>query len=434
MHRRTAKSLSRVRTAAALAVALLALAACSIVDPVNADRARTSRGPIEVWYSNNEQEVAWAKQVVASWNRTHPGQHVTGQQVPTGKSSEAVIQAGIIAGTEPCLIYNTSPASVPEFQAIGGLVPLDQFPGARQYIESRSGAQAQQYRSPDGRYYQLPWKSNPVMIFYNKKIFAKAGLDPDHPDLASYSGFLATARKIVSSRAARYAIYPNASNDFFQPWYDFYPMYAAQSGGTQLLKDDKATFDDAAGRGVAEFWRALYSQRLAGDETYSGDPFADGVSAMATVGPWAIGSYKGKVDWGVVRVPTRSGTPSAHTFSDAKNVAMYASCKNRATAWDFLKYSTSSQQDGTFLDVTGQIPLRPDVTTRYAAYFAKNPAYRSFAALGPGVIEVPNVPNSVQIWQRFRDGWSRSVIFGKVAVPRSLTDTAHDIDGLVVKK
>ena len=421
-------------TAAAGMAAAVALTACSVVDPVNADAARTSRGDITIWYSNNEQEVQWGEQVVKAWNSAHPDQKVTGQQIPTGKSSEAVIQASIIAGTEPCLIYNTSPASVPSFQQIGGLVALDQFPGGAQYIEDRSGPQADQYKSPDGKFYQLPWKSNPVMIFYNKKLFAKAGLDANHPKLSSYSDFIATAKQLVSKKVSKYAIYPAPSSEFFQSWYDFYSMYAAQSGGQQLVKDDKSTFDDAAGLDVATFWRQLYSANLAGKETYNGDAFADGVSAMSIVGPWAINVYD-KIDWGVVPVPTKSGTPSEHTFSDAKNVAMYASCTHRGTAWDFLKFSTSLAQDGKFLDITGQIPTRTGVTTKYASYFTKHPAYKSFAALAAGITEVPNVPNSVEMWQMFRDAWSKNVIFGSGGdLRQSLKSTAQSIDDLVAKK
>jgi len=416
------------------ALAASALTACSIVKPVDATKARASRGPIAIWYSNNPQEVQWGNQVVKSWNAAHPGEKASGQQIPTGKTSEAVIQASVIAGTEPCLIYNTSPASVPSFQAIGGLVALDQFPGGRQYIEQRSGSQADQYRSPDGKFYQLPWKSNPVMIFYNKKLFTKAGLDPNHPKLASYADFLATAKRVVSTHAARFAIYPAPSSEFFQSWYDFYSMYAAQSGGVQLIKNGKATFDDAAGRGVANFWRQIYADGLAGKETYSGDPFADGVAAMAIVGPWAIASYQGKVGWGLAPVPTSNGQPSNHTFSDAKNVAMYASCTHRETAWDFLKFSTSQDQDGKFLQATGQMPMRTGVVTTYASYFAKNPAYKTFAKLADGVVEVPNVPGSVRIWQTFRDAWSKSVIFADGSVDATLAATAQSIDQLLVKK
>ena len=133
----------------------------------DADAAAKARGPITIWYSNNAEEVAWGKQMVAAWNAEHADQKITAQEIPTGKSSEEVIGAAITAGNAPCLIFNTSPASVSQFQKQGGLVPLD-----ASYIEERSGDVAQQYKSPDGKYYQLPWKSNPVMIFYNKKVFA----------------------------------------------------------------------------------------------------------------------------------------------------------------------------------------------------------------------------------------------------------------------
>ena len=243
---------------------------------------------------------------------------------------------------------------------------------------------ADQYKSPDGQFYQMPWKSNPVMIFYNKKLFAKAGLDPNHPNLSSYAGFLAAAKKIVTTHAAKYAIYPAPSSEFFQSWYDFYSMYAAQSGGQQLIKNGRATFDNAAGRAVAGFWRQIYAHDYAGKETYSGDAFADGVAAMSIVGPWAIDVYKGKVGWGVVPVPTQSGKPSPYTFSDAKNVAMYASCENRRTAWDFLRYSTSRQQDGRFLTTTGQVPIRAGVTSAYAELLREEPGVPHLRPTGQG--------------------------------------------------
>ena len=423
---------SRIRIAAALLVTV-SVAACGGGGGVSARTATDAYGPITIWYSNNPQEITWGEQAVASWNKSHPGQQVSGQQIPSGQSSEEVIGAAITAGTEPCLIYNTSPASVPDFEKQGGLVPLNDFPGGAAYIEARSGPNASMYKSPDGEYYQLPWKSNPVMIFYNKKEFAKAGISTTNPPLSTYSQFLATARKLVSSGAAKYAIYPSPSSEFFEAWYDFYPLYAAETGGKELVENDKATFSSAAGQAVAGFWRQLYAQNLAGDESYNGDPFADGTAAMAIVGPWAIADYQGVVNWGVVPLPTSQGNTkdTIPTFSDAKNIAMYASCQNRGTAWDFLKYSTSTSQDGKLLAMTGQMPIRQGIQQLYASYFKANPAYTEFAAEAAHVIEVPIVPNSVEIWQTFRDHWSDAVIFGQESSAQALAGAASQINQLV---
>ncbi|MEQ7123132.1 sugar ABC transporter substrate-binding protein [Actinopolymorpha sp. B11F2] len=418
-------------SAAALAATLLAATACGGGDTTNSDAA-TARGPIKVWYSNNEQEVAWGKQMVAAWNSAHPKEKVTAQQIPEGKSSEEVIGAAITAGNAPCLIFNTAPAAVPQFQKQGGLVPLDDFDGATDYIEERTGDRAEQYRSPDGKYYQLPWKSNPVMIFYNKEIFAKAGIDADNPPLQTYEEFLQTARTIVKSGAADYAIWPSPTAEFFQPWFDFYPLFAAETGGEQLVDDGKATFASDEGKQVAAFWKSLYDEKLASQETYNGDSFGEGKAAMAIVGPWAIASYKDSIDWGVAPVPTSGGTSpeDTYTFADAKNVAMYSACENRGTAWDLLKFATAEEQDGKLLEMTGQMPMRADLSEVYPDYFAAHEEYATFAAQADRTVEVPNVANSIEIWQAFRDAYSRSVIFGKQPVDAELDQVATKIDGL----
>jgi multiple sugar transport system substrate-binding protein len=395
------------------------------------DAARTSqsRGAIKIWLSNNKDEVAWGEQMVAAWNSAHPNEMVTSEQIPAGRSSEEVITAAITGGNAPCLIFNTAPAAVPEFEKMGGLVALDTFADGASYVQARSGELAKQYTSPDGKLRQLPWKSNPVRIFYNKKLFQTAGVNPDGSTLATYAGFLDAARKLVASKASQTAIWPAPSNEFYQPWFDFYPLFAAETGGKQLLVNGKPAFNTAEGQAVAKFWQTLYTENLASKEKYNGDSFADGKAAMAIVGPWAIPVYKDKVDWGSVPVPTSTGKPAKEvwTFSDAKNVGLFSACKSRATAWDLLKFATSSEQDGKLLDLTGQMPLRANLPAAYPEYFSKNPAYTVFADQAARTVEVPNVPNSIRIWQTFRDAYSASVIFGKGDPASALDRAASDI-------
>ena len=389
--------------------------------------ATESTGPIKVWLSNNPEEVAWGKAMVKEWNAEHPDQKVTAQEIPAGKTSEEVIGAAITAGNAPCLVFNTSPAAVPQFQKQGGLVPLDDFEGGSDYVEQRSGDVAEQYTSEDGKYYQIPWKSNPVMIFYNKDLLKKAGVDPENPPLATHDEFLETSRKIVDSGAADAAIWPAPSSEFFQSWFDFYPLYAAETGGKQLVEDGEATFDSEEGRTVADFWAQMYADGLAQKEVYNGDSFADEKAAMAIVGPWAIAVYGDEVNWGAAPVPTSSGTSpeETYTFSDAKNIALYSACENRGTAWEVLKFATSEEQDGELLEQTGQMPLRENLAETYPDYFEKNPEYAEFADQASRTVEVPNVPNSIEIWQTFRDAYSSSVIFGEKPVDEALSEAAE---------
>lgn len=406
----------------------MVLTACSGGSGSDAGSA-DGRCDITIWYSNNENEVAWGKQMVEAWNADHPDEQITGQEIPAGKSSEEVIGAAITAGNAPCLIYNTAPAAVGQFEKQGGLVDLSTFEDGASYIEERSGDTAAQYQNADGNYFQMPWKSNPVVIFYNKDMFAAAGLDAENPKLSTYADFLETSKTLVDAGVAPNAILPAPTSEFYQSLFDFYPLYAAQSGGKQLVEDGAATFADDAGYAVADFWSTMYTEGLSSKEQYQGDSFADGQAAMAIVGPWAVSVYE-DVNWGSVPVPTKDGIApeETFTFSDAKNVGMYTACENQATAWDVLKFSTSEDQDGQLLELTGQMPLRADLQSVYPEYFEANPAYEYFGDQASRTVEVPAGPNTVQILQEFRDAWSGSVIFGKDDVHTALDDAAASID------
>ena len=421
----------KVLAASFTMLALGMTAACG-GDSGGGSEATTATGPIKIWLSNNPDEIAWGQAMVKEWNAAHPKEKVTAQEIPAGETSEEVIGAAITAGNAPCLVFNTAPAAVPQFQRQGGLVPLNSFEGAEQYIESRSGDVAEQYKSPDGQYYQIPWKSNPVMIFYNKDLMRKAGVDPENPPLATYDEFLDTSRKIVESGAAQAAIWPAPTSEFFQSWFDFYPLFAAESGGQQLVETGQATFDSEAGQAVADFWSTMYEEGLSQQEVYNGDAFADQKSAMSIVGPWAIAVYGETVDWGVAPVPTQEGMApeDIYTFSDAKNVSVYSACENQGTAWEVLKFATSEEQDGKLLEMTGQMPLREDLQSVYADYFQQNPEYVTFADQASRTVEVPNVTNSVEIWQTFRDEWSESVIFGKKPADQALSTAASEVNEL----
>ena len=426
---------TRVLSVAALTIMGAGLAGCGGgASGGTADSATTAKGPIKIWYSNNEFEVKWGKAMVESWNSAHPEQKIDAQQIPAGKSSEEVIGAAITAGNAPCLVFNTAPVAVPQFQKQGGLVALDSFPDGAQYIKDRTGDLADQYKSGDGKMYQLPWKSNPVVLFYNKDLFTKAGLDAENPKLGTQAEFLDTARTLVKSGAAANAVWPSPASDFFQSWFDFYPFYAANSGGAPLVKDGKATFDSDQGKQVATMFETLYKENLASKEVYQGDSFAEGKAAMSLAGPWAIAAYKDKVNWGAVPVPAAQAQTEGSTFSDAKNVAMYSACENQGTAWEVMKFATSKEQDGKLLADTGQMPMRKDLPTVYADYFAKNPLYKQFAEQAGRTVEVPNVCNSVEVWQTFRTAYAKSVIFGNESVDAAFKGAAEKINQLAAQK
>ncbi|MFJ2367800.1 ABC transporter substrate-binding protein [Microbacterium sp. NPDC087665] len=425
----------------ALAALALPLAACGSTAEAGApDGGELTSGPITIWYSTNEQEIAWAEDVVEAWNADHPDEQVTAAAIPSGKSSEDAIGAAITAGNTPCLVYNTAPAAVPAFQKQGGLVNISTtFDDGESFITERSGDAADGFRSPDGDLYQVPWKANPFMLYYNKDVFAAAGLDPENPELATYDDVLTAAAAIKESGAADFVLYPPASGDYTNSLFDFYPFFLANSGGTQLVSDGAAAFTSEEGLETLEFWKTLYAEGYSSAEAYSGDawagPFADGVSAMGIAGPWGAGAFDGKIDYGIVPLPTADGTAAeeTYTFGDSKNVGLYTSCENKQTAWDFVKFSMDADNDLALLETTGQFPIRGDIDTIAADYLASNPVLATFAASVPLTVDVPNVADATEMWQTFRDAWGQAVQAGEGDLEETFSTAADKIDALIAQ-
>ena len=87
-----------------------------------------------------------------------------------------------------------------------------------------------------------------------------------------------------------------------------------------------------------------------------------------------------------------------------------------------------------FIAVVFAYPIVFSVWMSFHDYFSANPAYEQFGDQASRTVDVPNVPNSIEIWQTFRDGYSKAVIFGENDIDSFLSDTASKIDELATGK
>jgi multiple sugar transport system substrate-binding protein len=83
--------------------------------------------------------------------------------------------------------------------------------------------------------------------------------------------------------------------------------------------------------------------------------------------------------------------------------------------------------------VTGQMPMRLNLPKVYASYFATHPDYVQFADQAGRVVEVPNVQNSTEIWQTFRNAWTSAVVFDDEPVDKAFSDAAGKANELLAE-
>ena len=141
--------------------------------------------------------------------------------------------------------------------------PSTASPAAADYIKARIGRLRRPVHVAGREVLPDPVEANPVMIFYNKDLFKKAGLDPDKPaagDVRRVPRRPARRSSTAAPPTPRSA--PAPTSEFFQSWFDFYPLYAAESGGKQTIENGKATFNDAGRQGRLELLGADVQGRL----------------------------------------------------------------------------------------------------------------------------------------------------------------------------
>ncbi len=160
----------------------------------------------------------------------------------------------------------------------------------------------------NGHHYLIPLDTHGWGLWYNKDIFAAAGLDPDKPPQSLPEFFLAAE---AIKDAGYYAFHPAedaAPRKLRRAWYVFF----WQMGGQLFDKDyTHATFNNSRGLLALKFLVSIFNDfgwNKPGSNGY--DQFAAGKLGMLIAGNWFYGTaMKSGVNWGYAPMPNFFGIP-----------------------------------------------------------------------------------------------------------------------------
>ena len=136
---------------------------------------------------------------------------------------------------------------------------LDQFSDFDSIATERvPREQLESFRTGDGHFYQFPWKTNPVMMFYNRRLFEEAGV-LDVP--RTYAEFFAAGKKVSRDTNGDGEIDVWMGERDIRPiwWqreFDFYAFYIAASGGRTLFRNGKIDFVNREAEQVFAFFQS----------------------------------------------------------------------------------------------------------------------------------------------------------------------------------
>ncbi len=392
---------------------------------------------IVYWSANNQYEQDLAKVVVAEWNALHPELPVNHQPIPEGQSSEEVILAAVVGDSPPDVYSNMWPGDVELYVNAGALVPLSDFVDFDSVMNSRTKPDVlNEARSRDGRIYQIPWKTNPLMMLYNKKVLAENGFTKPP---RTYSEYIAQAKVITADLDGdgytdRYMGISDIRVLWWQRFFDYYAFYIAASGGKTLLRAGDVAFDNASSTKVFEFLQTMYKDGHFPLQKTSGtvDAFLSGRAITRFVGPWEI-THAEKLkpegfeyDFASIPVPDSSDGPT-YTYGDFKNIVVFETRNEPTEVWQFVKFMISRRNDHRLLTMSSQLPVRKGILNDplYQPYFDENPKMVRFAKQAEFVRGVDVCKDMKEIFDAISQEYEACVVYSAKTPGKAVKDAGE---------
>ncbi|MEU5342832.1 sugar ABC transporter substrate-binding protein [Streptomyces sp. NPDC020766] len=382
----------RATTAGALMASVMLLAgACGAGARSSAS---TTDATISLWTRDTQKE--FINQIVDAWNESHdtkvkvtivPAANFVQKLATTAASGNAPDVASID------LVY------LPYFASTGTLEDITQLADDLPYKDGLSPSH-RALAVYNERTYALPFTGDASVLFYNKELFEKAGLDPDRPP-KNYADIISAANKIsdLGPDIHGFAIAGQCGGCNV---FEFTPHVWASGG--EVLSDDgtEALFDSQEVTDALTFYRRLYTdgtmpaQSRTDNGTHQPAAFLSGKVGMVPSGTFYSQVLKKDpdIDFGVTWLPGKNGGRSS--FAGGDEIAVMKNGDNTAGGREFATWATGEQAQKVLAD-NGIAPVRNDLTDEI--YVPLDPRNKLFAE----ALEAGRTPYSTVEHQLFND-------------------------------
>ena len=378
--------------AVAVAVGVLA-AACSNGSTTSSPSSKTfgdnATGTVHFWA--RQATDGPAKALVAAFNASHKNLKVVLHLTPPNDDTSQLATA-IRAGSVPDVV-GLNDIDVPTFSHEHALMDITKYVNALPYKASLSPGHLK-LATINGHYYGLPYLADLSVLWYNKKLFKEAGLNPNAPP-TDYAQIVADSAKIS---ALGHGIYGFSFAGNCQGCLGFTMLPSLWAVGTHMINGPLGTqtanvANDAPLKTMLADYRTMWAKH----ETPVADQTQNGLTWGKDFEAGKVGILPG--DYGFAAAFT---TPAQHaefadaplpgvtgnnysTFDGGDDFVIPAGAPNASGAWEFIKWALEPQQQVKYPS-EGMTPIRTDVLT--PTFSTTNP-YDAVAlkALAKGSVE-----------------------------------------------
>lgn len=293
-------------------------------------------------WSAGETEMKNYQKLIEEFQRANPG-IVVKYEVITQMFSENIL-ASYAAGAAPDIFYLDS-AWAPVFIERGAVYPVgDKLP--KDFIDQFYPFLLEPFKGRDGKIYGIPKDWSVLSLFYNKKLFAQAGV-PEPSETWTWEDLFNAARQIYQKTGKPGLVIHAELNRWFPyllsngaPSPSFYSAADAAYFDNPAVKNSLISFIETFQRGRKEGWIIIPADVNAG---WSGEAFGKELAAMTIEGSWLIPyladqfpNFKYGSDWDIALLPKGSAGRASMAYTVALGVN--PKTENLDAVLKFLQY------------------------------------------------------------------------------------------------
>lgn len=387
----------------------------SLVLVVSGCSAGDTRITLSFWNGFTGPDRPVLEELVKRFNDSNPRVRVQLNIMPWDVLWQKM-PAAFNAGRGPDLAaFDT--ARLAMYASKGFLSPVDDWYSANPVPFHAPAANATRYQD---KRFGVPFTFTPVLLFYNKKLFAEAGL---HRPPATWQEWQEYAVKLTRSgngdTPSQYGI-AIPDHECMQVW----PVLLWGNGG------DFARFDEPASVEAVRTWTDLIKDKKISPVGLTGPDadklFETGKAAMEVVGPWMTNGFtKAGIDYGLAMVP--AGPTKQVTIASSQTLALGAQVDDakRKAAHEFMSFWTSPQSQQHWSTGTNFPTIRQDVEP------ANSTAATFHKYAGQAEVLLPGVPEFQKIYIDTVEPAIQRISYGREPAAEAMARAAAEIRPLL---
>ncbi|MGJ7034229.1 ABC transporter substrate-binding protein [Anoxybacillus eryuanensis] len=321
----------------------------------NENKGDTKEEQVEVTlagWGGNPMEQKLLKQTLDEFEKKYPNIKVKHEVISDQYMD--VIKTRLIGGEGPDVFYLDA-FEAPAMIETGVLEPLDDYVTDDFDIDDFEKPLLDAFKGPDGKIYGFPKDYSTLALFYNKKMFAEAGLD-----VPKTWDELREAAKTLTKGTEVYGfgVAPELARLY----------YIAESKGGKVVTDNKASFADPK---VVEALQPIVDMRLKDKSAaqpnevgagWGGEMFGQQKAAMVIEGNWAIPFLQEtfpNTEFGTAEVPTIDGKKGTMAYTVA--YVMNKDSQKKEAAWKLISFLTGKEGMKIWTSKGFALPTRKSV-------------------------------------------------------------------------